>query len=225
MRSPVDRCPLPVPLTAGAHEAGTGFCFLEACAWYVGEPHTAHPVSVSPLLAALGRMANDWYGDGPRQELLRLVPRWVQTGPHGSADFPKDERNRRAALFDFTLRRFVPVACARIGQTPAARPFVALPVLLLEEEQGESALLYAARQTPALQPLAGLFEGLQGARELLAFEDDAGALETAVLRCFDAINLSEAPHPTYTPAALALGDALQVLVRPVRTKRGWVAEA
>ena len=225
MHTPVDASSSVLILTPGPHDEGSGLCVLEACARHVGAPHSDHPLVVSPLLAHLARLANDWYPDTKRQELLPLVPRFVKTGPRVDLHYERHETDRRKVLYDYTLRRFLPVALARIGQPAKGKPFVALPTLDLDDDPRDEELLIRAATDTTLKPLWPVFEGIGAARRILAFEEDPELLETAVLRCFDAINLSEAPCPTYVPASLALWDALLALVRPTRTKRGWSAEA
>ena len=57
-------------ISHGAHKAGDGVCLLEKVARARREPHTDHPESVSPMLAALGRSLNDFFTDKRFAEVL-----------------------------------------------------------------------------------------------------------------------------------------------------------
>ena len=41
----------PLSLEKGAHKRGSGMCAMEAAAYIAGEPHSDHPVCVSPVIA------------------------------------------------------------------------------------------------------------------------------------------------------------------------------
>ena len=90
-------------LTAGAHEdRGNGLCLMEAVAWFAGEGHSDHPVCVSPVLGAFGRVLNDVLPDGRRQDLKPLVPLLPGTAGDG-----KDQvRGLMAA--DWLVRVYLP---------------------------------------------------------------------------------------------------------------------
>ena len=74
-------------LAKGGHETRAGgVCLTEAVAWFAGEPHSAYPACVSPVLAAFGRTWNDRLDDAERQRLVPLIPRLVGTAGDADAD-------------------------------------------------------------------------------------------------------------------------------------------
>jgi hypothetical protein len=68
-------------LAYGAHSPGSGeACLLEYCSVIAGEEFTDHPNAVDPLLATLGRKANDYAYEQERALLLPLAARLLGTG-------------------------------------------------------------------------------------------------------------------------------------------------
>lgn len=74
-------------LAAGAHpENKDCLCLLEACARYAGEPHTAHPACVDPVLTQVGIAFNDHLDDAWRQMLIPHIPAMCATAGDGRAE-------------------------------------------------------------------------------------------------------------------------------------------
>ncbi len=93
-------------LKGGAHgNRETGVCLMEAVAWFAGESHSDRPACTSPVLAAYGRITNDWLNDEERQELVVLIPRLVGTAGNSALDI-----RRGQLLADRANMVFVPIA-------------------------------------------------------------------------------------------------------------------
>lgn len=94
-------------LSKGAHATPSdGVCLLEAAAWVAGEPHTDHPVCVSPMLATFGRELTDALLPAradlePR--LRALVPRLVGTAGH-----PEEDQRVNLMAADWLIRVYAP---------------------------------------------------------------------------------------------------------------------
>src|SRR5690606_6982434 len=113
-----------ITLQRGAHETREeGVSFMEAVAWFAGEPHTDQPACVSPVLAAFARAWNDELPDDERQELTRYVPLVVGTAGHTDID------GQVAWMAAYWLGRVhVPVWLRAAGLTAHAERLEALPV-------------------------------------------------------------------------------------------------
>jgi hypothetical protein len=90
-------------LDTGSHRSPThGLCLLEAVAFVAGEPHSAHPACVSPILGEFGRQLNDRLDDDRRQDLKPLITRLPGTAGDGL-----DETRGYLAL-DWLVRVYTP---------------------------------------------------------------------------------------------------------------------
>lgn len=92
-----------VVLTRGSHlSREDGLCLAEAVAWIAGEPHTAYPECMSPVLRVVGDSLNDDLPDNRRQRLVPLIPDLIGTAGDGH-----DETRSYLAL-DWLLRGWLP---------------------------------------------------------------------------------------------------------------------
>jgi hypothetical protein len=100
-------------LTQGSHvSVEDGLCLLEATAFLAGEPHSDHPVCVSPVLAAFGRGLNDapWSSNEARtQHLEPLIPLLIGTAGK------TDEQAVAERLVRWSIRVAVPLALRASG--------------------------------------------------------------------------------------------------------------
>jgi hypothetical protein len=65
----------PFQLTVGhSKDPSKGACLLDAVSWFEDGCLNDHPPCVSPILAVLGQVANDWSDNAERQELRRFIP-------------------------------------------------------------------------------------------------------------------------------------------------------
>ena len=92
-----------IVLNSGSHTSpDQGMCLLEAVAYIAGEPHSAHPRCVSPILGGFGRRLNDVLPAGLRQQLIPLIPDLP-----GTADDGHDVTRGYMAL-DWLVRTWLP---------------------------------------------------------------------------------------------------------------------
>ena len=112
-------------LESGSHATrADGVCALEAVAWLAGEPHSDHPVCVSPVLGAFLRQWNDDLDDAGRQRLKPYLPRVIGTAGNAEAD------ERRAWMAtDWLVRVHTPAWMDLAGCAEHATALRALPRL------------------------------------------------------------------------------------------------
>src|SRR5712664_1073071 len=80
-------------LARGGHRAvSEGMCATESVAWLAGEPFSASPACMSPVLRVYVQRLNDSWSDVERQDLLPYLPRCIGTA--GKQDIER----RRAYL-------------------------------------------------------------------------------------------------------------------------------
>ena len=94
-----------ITLASGSHDnPDDGLCLLEAVAWFRGIAHTDHPACVSPVLAAFGRIFNDYLPADIRQQLVPFIPRMPGTAgdearasrpPYGRSNTRKQSQSNR----------------------------------------------------------------------------------------------------------------------------------
>ena len=108
-------------LAKGGHDDRDGdLCLLEAAAMMAGEPHSDHPVCVSPILGTFGRDLNDRLDDTKRQLLKPLIPAMLGTAGDGL-----DEVRGYLAL-DWLIRTYTPAWLDLAGLTAEAAELRAL---------------------------------------------------------------------------------------------------
>jgi hypothetical protein len=92
-------------LAQGSHSPDDGgMCFMEAAAYFAGEPFTDHPQCVCPTLGLIGRAWNDYLPDAERQSLKQYIPLLIGTnGGSALAD------TRAWAYVNWTLRTMLPI--------------------------------------------------------------------------------------------------------------------
>jgi len=87
-------------LARGGHSAYSGHrCANEWVAYIAGEPHTAAPACVSPVLRRYTMTLNDRWDDAQRQTLAPYLPRMLGTGGDG-LDAAREEIARQALVTD-----------------------------------------------------------------------------------------------------------------------------
>lgn len=150
-----------VRLSTGSHShAASGMCAVELASVLAGEPFSAFPESVCPVIAMFVRYYNDLLDDRRRQELLPYAAHIV-----GSRGTPRDEA-RRARL----CRRWV---------TTVARPGLRRRTFwtqlnLRRARRNNAAAAYAALVAAAV-PDRFHSDALQLLDDLLAITRAAGA--------------------------------------------------
>jgi hypothetical protein len=79
-----------------------GLSFLEAVAWFAGEPHSDSPKCVCPVLANFARAWSNTLCDDRRQQLVSYIPRLPGTSCDGF------QRRRECLAADWLLRTCCP---------------------------------------------------------------------------------------------------------------------
>ena len=142
-----------VSLAPGPHSSrADGMCAMELAAWIAGQPHTDHPVCVSPVLTRFAIGWNDSLtSDADRDRLIRpLLPQLLRTAGDGQ------DQARGGMALDWLIREFTPTflelhvtlldrasalrALAPIG----TRAALAAAQVVLEKARHESAAAWAA---------------------------------------------------------------------------------
>lgn len=114
-----------VTLKRGGHATReAGVCLMELVAWLAGEPHSAKPACVCPVLAAWGQVKNDSLDDEARQSLKALAPRFI-----GTRSTPDVEQRRAWLATDWLVRVNAPAWLRVAGLTQHAERLEALPEL------------------------------------------------------------------------------------------------
>ncbi len=111
-------------LSYGTH--GTpeeGRCAMEWVSHLAGEPHSAEPACVSPVLRAFCTSLNDGLEDIPRQRLRMYLPRTIGTSHDGL-----DERRAWMAM-DWLIRVYAPAWLSVAGLTSASERLRSLSVV------------------------------------------------------------------------------------------------
>jgi hypothetical protein len=101
-------------LSCGTHATPKeGRCAMEWVSHLAGEPHSAEPACVSPVLRAFCASLDDGLEDIPRQQLRRYLPRTIGT----SRDGLDDQRGWMA--MDWLIRVHTPTRLSVAGLTGA----------------------------------------------------------------------------------------------------------
>lgn len=112
-------------LLRGSHASREeGVCFMEAVAWFAGEPHTAYSKSVSPVLGAFLRGWDDDLDDAGRQRLKPYIPRVIGTAGDADAD-----KARAWLATDWMIRVYTPAWLELAGLNDQALALRGLPML------------------------------------------------------------------------------------------------
>jgi hypothetical protein len=111
-------------LSYGTH--GTpeeGRCAMEWVSHLAGEPHSAEPACVSPVLRAFCTSLNDGLEDGPRQRLRLYLSRTIGTS-HDTLD-----QSRAWTAMDWLIRAYTPTWLSVAGLNDAADRLRSLAVV------------------------------------------------------------------------------------------------
>lgn len=192
---------------------------LEWCAWWAGEPHTATPQAVSPLLAMYTGLLYDWLPPECRRDLIPLIPELVRTGAQKDGDHVVRDSLRALVLLDYSLRTFVPLALEREGHPKYAARMLKSPVI------------------GALPALTEAVESVHGIAQAIGTEEPIGLVlgwmaegvtaratgSSADLACFCFEPLSLSRGTSVESRSVRMGvQCLRAMVNPRRTARGWV---
>jgi hypothetical protein len=94
----------PITLKSGGHRnVEAGLCFNEAAAFLAGEPHSAAPQCVSPVIQRFGMALNDRLDDQRRQLLRPYVYRALGTAGDGCDD------ERRRMCTEWLIEQLPPI--------------------------------------------------------------------------------------------------------------------
>jgi hypothetical protein len=204
-------------LAHGSHaDRGDGVCLLEAVAWIAGEPHTDHPVCVSPALAAFGRSLNDVLPDDKRQQLRQFIPLLPGTAGDGH-----DETRGYMAL-DWLIRDSAPAWFDLAGLTAEAQTLRDLP-RIVDLDAARAAAWAAADAAWAVADAAGDARAAAGDARAAAWDARAAAWDAraAAWAVADAAGdaraaawaAADAAWAAWAPTAAALQDSAITLYR------------
>jgi hypothetical protein len=113
-----------ITLSSGGHASrNDGVCATEAIAWLAGEPHSASPKCLSPVLRSFLQSWNDATDDEGREKLKPFLPRAIGTAGDG-----KDEERGWLAA-DWLVRVCTPTWLELAGIKESAAALRALPPL------------------------------------------------------------------------------------------------
>jgi len=128
-------------LSRGKHRnPRKGACFMEYASYLAGERWSDHPACTHPLLAALGRLVNDFTSDAGRPRLAELVPSVI--------GLTSDDLRVDAVIALRAARTALPVAAAERQRVMAVSVLSAERVLA--ELDGRSATVLSEASTQAL---------------------------------------------------------------------------
>jgi hypothetical protein len=129
----IDRFNEQIELKSGGHSSRrSGVCATEAIAWLAGEPHTATPSCLSPVLRAFLQRWNDGTDEEGRQRLKPYLPRTIGTAGDG-----KDELRGWLAA-DWAIRVVLPTWLEVAGASEAATALRKLPEISSRERHDEA---------------------------------------------------------------------------------------
>ena len=101
-------------LSKGSHDANERkVCSMEAAAWLAGEPHSADPECVHPVIAQMSRTVTDRVDDATRQTLWPLIMRSMGTA--------SDDRVLSVRLAIWCARQVLPIFEAKHPDDPRPR--------------------------------------------------------------------------------------------------------
>lgn len=191
---------------------------LEWCAWWAGEPHTAKPSAVSPLLTMYAGLLYDWLPPECRRDLVSLIPEMTRTGA-GEPDHMVRESLRALALLDYGLRIFVPLALEREGHEKYAARLLRMPVI--------GALPAVSEAVDVVQNVAHAIGVEEPIGQVLGWVAEGSLLRAGgtdpdlACYCFEPLSLSRGTPVENRCVRLGV-DCLRAMVNPRRTARGWV---
>lgn len=115
-----------ITLRSGSHRSfDEGACLLEAASWVAGEPFSAYPECVCPVIAAFGRAWNDALPADDRNRLLKpLIPLII-----GTRSTPEVRDARAFMAADWAVRVFTPAWLRLAGLAEDAVALESLPEL------------------------------------------------------------------------------------------------
>lgn len=142
-------------LESGEHSPDGKFCVMEATAYLAGEPWSAAPKCVSPVITSFLISWNDSLPDADRQMLKPLIPLIIGTKTNA-----KDETKRAWLATDWLARECAPAFLRCAGLKAQAELLAALAPLTsaasarkaqptLDKTRAESAAAWAAARDAA----------------------------------------------------------------------------
>jgi hypothetical protein len=115
----------PYFLSQGSHPDGdAGRCAMEWVAYLAGEPHSDHPVCVSPVLTRFCVSLNDAMGDRERQKLRPYLARTIGTAGDGL------DQRRSFMCLDWLIRTYAPAWLDLAGLAGDAKALRDLPEIV-----------------------------------------------------------------------------------------------
>jgi hypothetical protein len=126
----IDRLCTRIKLSRGKHIPGNELCIMEAEAYIAGEEHTDHPKCVSPILAQIARMVNDFMTQEHRDKYL--APMLGQFA--GTVGTEEDEKKRTLLILDVSIRKIFPIFLRTLKEEQFALRFEALPRIQGQED-------------------------------------------------------------------------------------------
>jgi hypothetical protein len=106
-------------LEIGSHADKPGYCAMEACALYCGEPKTDHPRCASATLGAFVRRINDWSAYA-RRELVSRIPKLAVSADKDAVHAARRARLLADRALETAKRRPAAAAAARAAAARAA---------------------------------------------------------------------------------------------------------
>jgi hypothetical protein len=132
-------------LSRGKHRnPRKGACFMEYASYLAGERWSDHPACTHPLLAALGRLVNDFTSDAGRPRLAELVPSVI--------GLTSDDLHVDAAIALRSARTALPVAAAERQRVMAVSVLTAERVLAELDGRPGAEFSEPSRQALATAP-------------------------------------------------------------------------
>ena len=110
-----------ITLQSGKHEAGQGFCFMEAAAFIAGEDHSDHPACVCRVLGIFARRWNDYLKTKDRQKMKPYIRLVIGTAGDGFGE------RRSWMIIDWCVRDVLAVYCDARNLKDFARELKGLP--------------------------------------------------------------------------------------------------
>ena len=109
-----------ITLQSGKHEAGQGFCFMEAAAFIAGEDHSDHPACVCRVLGIFARRWNDHLKIETRQKMKPYTRLVIGTAGDGFGE------RRSWMIIDWCVREVLVVSLARARALDLDQPLLDL---------------------------------------------------------------------------------------------------
>ena len=109
-----------ITLQSGKHEAGQGFCFMEAAAFIAGEDHSDHPACVCRVLGIFARRWNDYLKTKDRQKMKPYIRLVIGTAGDGFGE------RRSWMIIDWCVREVLVVSLARARALDLDQPLLDL---------------------------------------------------------------------------------------------------